>query len=378
MKKRVLVFVFLLLALAAGLAAAQTRTVTDMAGRKVVVPARINKIYCMNPACAMMIYTIAPERMASWSLQLTEKQRSYLAAPYNKLYGPGPVAGGQSPMAGGGAQTNVEQLMKMHPDVIMALTDPTDRSSIEMLDKMAEQTHLPTYLIDMRLKSVPAVYENLGALLGVEKRAAALAKYSRDTLTEVESKVKDIPMEKRPRVYYASGPDGLTTLFDGAPHAEPIPYGGGLNVAQVTGGGRPHGAPHGAGNEPPQSHIAMGQSRGQVSIEQVLTWNPSVIIVAAESNALGDRFYKQTIWNDPLWKSVTAVKNHAVYSIPAYPFGWVMPPASINRILGVKWMAVLLHPELFHYNMRQEAKRFYALFYNKNLGEAELNELLPR
>lgn len=354
---------------------AQTRTVVDMARRTVVVPKQIGKIYCMNPACAMMIYTVAPERLMSWSLQLTAKQRSYLASPYDKLYGPGPMAGGQNnqnPMGSGGAPANIEQLMKIHPDIVMALTDPTDPASAEQLDKIHEQTHLPTYLIDMRLKSVPEVYENLGALLGVEKRAAVLAKYCRDALNEIESKVKDLPMDKRPRVYYASGPDGLQTLFDGAPHAEPIPYGGGYNVARIS-GARPRVA---AANEPPQSRIAMAQSRGQVSIEQVLSWKPDIILLNPDSTAAGDIFYKQTIWNDPLWKSLPALRNHKVYSIPSYPFAWVAPPASINRILGVKWTASLFHPEIFHYDMRKEARQFYELFYYRKLTDAELNELL--
>lgn len=124
--------------------------------------------------------------------------------------------------------------------------------------------------------------------------------------------------------------------------------------------------------------ISLSQVQGQVSIEQVLAWNPNVIIVAAERNSIGDRFYGQTIWNDPFWKSLPAVRNRAVYVIPSYPLGWVSPPASINRILEIKWMASLLPPELFHYDMRKETKQFYSLFYYRTLSDAELNELLGR
>lgn len=139
---------------------------------------------------------------------------SYLAAPYNRLNGPGPM--------GDASSANVEQLLKLQPDIIMFMADASDRATLERLDQLRAQTHIPAYMIEMQLKSMPDDYTNPGALLGVEKRASILAKYCRDTLQDVPSKVKTIPMEKRPKVYYAGGPDGLKMLFAGSPHAEPI------------------------------------------------------------------------------------------------------------------------------------------------------------
>ena len=142
---------------------------------------------------------------------------------------------------------NAEQLLKLHPDIII-LMEPGSPASIDRLNQLQSQPHIPTYLFDMRLRNTPEVYETLGALLGVEKRAQQLANYSRSVLTEADAKLRNLPQEKRPRVYLASGVDGLQTTYDGAPHAESIPVAGGFNVArsaQAQQGRRVAGVLHG-------------------------------------------------------------------------------------------------------------------------------------
>ena len=59
--------------------------------------------------------------------------------------------------------------------------------------------------------------------------------------------------------------------------------------------------------------------------------------------------------------------------MPQYPFNWIDRPPSVNRIIGIKWVAHLLYPDLFPYDMRAETRRFYATFYHWNLTDAELN-----
>jgi iron complex transport system substrate-binding protein len=328
-------------------AGGETRTVRDMAGREVIVPRYISKVYCMTPASAMLIYTLAPERLMAWPspLQFNDKERSYLTAPVDKL----PLNGGLN-----GNTISIEELVKLHPDVVMMMVSAADAPTIERLQQIQKQSHIPTFLVDMRLRDQPRAYELLGDLLGTQARAADLANYCRAALNDVENRVKSIPIARRPHVYYAGGVDGLQTIPRGVPHSESIEIAGGINVDQL---------PH-------------AKTQGRISIEQLLNWNPDIIIVARDHNSLANEFYRKTLWNDPLWKSLQAVRNHSVYEIPSYPFGWVSPPASVNRILGIKWLASLFYPDRFNYDMRKEAKEFYAKFYRKQLSEAELDELL--
>jgi iron complex transport system substrate-binding protein len=72
------------------------------------------------------------------------------------------------------------------------------------------------------------------------------------------------------------------------------------------------------------------------------------------------------------------VKDHAVYEAPQFPFNWIDRPPSVNRIIGIKWLANTFYPDRFHDDMRAETRKFYKLFYHRDLTEAELNQLLAQ
>jgi iron complex transport system substrate-binding protein len=67
-----------------------------------------------------------------------------------------------------------------------------------------------------------------------------------------------------------------------------------------------------------------------------------------------------------------------VYQIPRGPFDWFDRPPSISRILGVRWLGNLLYPDLYQYDIKAEVKRFYKLFYQIDLSDAQLQELMGR
>ena len=94
-----------------------------------------------------------------------------------------------------------------------------------------------------------------------------------------------------------------------------------------------------------------GYGHSPVSMEQVLRWNPEVIITGYD-HTLRRESSTQSVWTDARWKSVAAVRTHQVYETPQYPFCWIDRPPSVNRIIGIKWLANLFYPELFHYDMR--------------------------
>ena len=93
----------------------------------------------------------------------------------------------------------------------------------------------------------------------------------------------------------------------------------------------------------------------------IVTWDPN--------------FYA-AVWKDPVWAKVTAVKTRRVYLSPSKPFGWVDRPPSLNRLMGLRWMAHLLYPELFPMDLAEETRRFYELFYHVTLTDQQITDLL--
>jgi iron complex transport system substrate-binding protein len=325
---------------------AATRIVTDMAGRQVEVPARIHKVLCMSPTGTILIYTLEPSLLLGWNYAPDAGERAYLPEPYNNL----PVLGG---WYGKDNTGNLEKIMQARPDVLISMDDAF---AIALAERVQSQTHISVFILDGRLEHLPEAYEKAGELLRSAPRAGELAAECRRTLNEIKQKIAIIPQDKRRRYYYAEGPKGLETEPGGSMHVEALNFAGGINAAAGMQG-------------------QLGYGRSQVSMEQVLRWNPEIVIAAHDHTTAASGFYK-TVWTDSTWQLVGAVRNREVYETPQYPFSWLDRPPSANRIIGIKWLANLFYPEIFRYDMRQETRRFYESFYHVRLSEAQLDELL--
>ena len=73
---------------------------------------------------------------------------------------------------------------------------------------------------------------------------------------------------------------------------------------------------------------------------------------------------------DPAWAEVAAVKAGRVWLSPGLPFGWIDRPPSLNRLIGLRWLAGLFYPDQARQDLRAETREFYRLFYQVELDEA--------
>ncbi|MBC7342828.1 MAG: ABC transporter substrate-binding protein [Clostridia bacterium] len=325
---------------------AATRSLVDMAGRQVTVPTQVNKVFATSPVGTILVYTLAPEKLAGWNYELNPVEKKFILPQYQEL----PNLGGWYAKN----TANIEEILKVHPDLIISMgyMDNTARSQADQIEK---QLSIPVVMVDGELTKLDQAYQFMGDVLGVKPRAQELAAYCRDVIAEVASKVKQIPDQKKVKVYYAEGASGLQTDPAGSQHTQVLDFVGGINVAQI---------------EPQRGPGGMGMS--SVSMEQVLSWNPDVIL--SWNLAQGGAY--ETILKDSKWQNLKAVKNHRVYQVPHGPFNWFDRPPSVNRLIGVRWLANLLYPDIFKYDLAATVKDFYAKFYHYQLSDQELEALL--
>jgi iron complex transport system substrate-binding protein len=321
------------------------RAMTDMAGRTVIVPKKITRVLGMSPVGTVLVYSLSPDLLIGWNYKPDPGELAFYQEPYRRL----PVLGG---WYGKGNTGNLEVIVKARPDVLISMGDAMGAA---IADRVQQQTHIPVFVLNGDLNRLPETYLKAGELLGDQARAAELAAECRKTLDEVAAKVSAIPASKRRRVYYAEGPSGLETEPGASIHSETLRYAGAVNVAAVPG--------------------QQGYGHTPVSMEQVLKWNPDVIISGYDHTGSPGAFYA-SVWSSASWRQVRAVKNREVYEVPQYPFCWIDRPPSANRILGIRWIANLLYPDVFHDDMRAVTRRFYAQFYRWQLTDTELNQIL--
>ncbi len=316
--------------------------ITDMAGRNIILPSKVEKVFSTGAVGTILVYSLNPDKMVGWNYDLREGEKRFIDERYHDL----PNLGGS-----GKESMNVEEMLKIDPDVLIAM-GTIDDTLVSQIDEMEKQTGKPIVILDEDINKLDQAYEVLGKVMGEEEKAKELGEYCKNTLEDIDKNVSKIAEEDKVGIYYAEGPNGLQTEPVGSWHAEVIEIVGGKNVVQVE--------------------VKGSKGKAEISIEQLLSWNPDIIISWDDERG----GYYSGISKDPTWKDINAVKDGEVYEIPNKPFNWFDRPPSVNRILGAKWLGNLLYPDVFVYDMREEVKEFYDKFYHYQLTEEEIDELL--
>jgi iron complex transport system substrate-binding protein len=312
-------------------------TVVDSAGRSVPVPARVERVFPAGPPAAILLYTLAPDLLLGWPRANRPQECIYMLPDICNRPEVGRITGR-------GNTANLETVLALKPDLILDIGS-TNETFASLAARVQDQTGIPYALLDGRFVALTTAYQKLGQLIGRQAAAEDLASYTHRTLTAITERIADVTAEQRPRVYYARGPRGLVTGLGGSINVETIELLG-RNVAGDTRGGL-----------------------ANVSIEQVLLWNPDVIITI-------DLEFANAVRSDPSWASVKAVRDIRVHLSPKMPFGWVDFPPSVNRLIGLWWLAKILYPKRFPEDLRVLTRDFHARFYHVTPTDAQIDEVL--
>lgn len=316
-------------------AAAAADGVTDSAGRTVPVPASVARVFPAGPPAAIMLYSIAPDLLLGWPRANRPDEREFL----DPQIGARPEIGR---ITGRGNTANLETVLALKPDLILDV-GVVNNTYVSLAERVQQQTGIPYALLDGRFDGIPAAYRIIGALTGRRDAGEAAARYAEETVKAITGRLP--PPERRPRIYYARGPRGLETGLGRSINVETIE----LLARNVAGGTR--------------------GGLATVSIEDVLVWNPEVIVTI-------DKDFAETVYDMPAWRPIAAVRAKRVHLSPKLPFGWVDFPPSVNRLIGLWWLAKILYPELFPEDLRGLTREFYQRFYHVPLTDDQIDRVL--
>jgi iron complex transport system substrate-binding protein len=319
-----------------------TRTIVDDAGRTVEIPTTINKVLCCGPVECILTYMLAPDKLGGWCFLPNSTEG---ADYYDTQYADLPVIGGWY----GKVTGNYETFISLEPDIIFA----SDAATVE--ERQQNFGSIPVVCINVfdTYDTMPDSITSMGDILGVEEQAQKLINYYNEAVNYVSSVLANISEEDKVTVYYAEGDGGLSTDPSGSQHTELVDFCGGLNVAVVE--------------------DQTGYGMTSVSMEQILIWNPDIIIIGRAADAT---LYDE-ILSDPTWATVQAVKDGRVYLRPNNPFSWFDGPPGMNEIVGIYWMIQTLYPdECTDLDLKAKVQEFYLDFYHYNLTDADYDALM--
>lgn len=325
-------------AYAAEAARVQTVIYTDSLGREITLPAEIDRVAPSGNVAQLALYAVAPEKMVGWSSKISSAAMKTFLPEAASL----PVFG---TFYGKKANLNNEALIAADPQVVIDVGEikGSVESMAKQLNDLSAEIGIPVVFVEGYLGNTDKMFIELGKILGKEKEAAALADFSAKALETAKANSGKISKT----VYYSSSPDGLSAIATGSFHGEIIEY---LGITNCV----------------PES---FSSSDGNTSLENIIVWNPDVILLTDETA------YKNAL-SDKAWSELDAVKNGNVYRIPSSPYSFIDTPPATNRIIGIYWLGNLLDPESYDLDIRKKTKEYYSLFYHKDLTDDEADEIL--
>jgi iron complex transport system substrate-binding protein len=188
-----------------------------------------------------------------------------------------PAVAKHLPVVGGYQQINIEAILALHPDLVLAWSG-NPQGALESL----KQFGIPVYLInDQHLLDIPKTMQNLGQLLGVETQANQAAAAFLQQYQQLLSQAK---RHKPVSVFLEVSNAPLYTLSSKTLQNEVLSLCGGENIFATLPG-----------------------YAAEVSVESVLAANPHVIIGLSPVDL--------SYWQQ--WPQLQAVKSHRVYTLDA-------------------------------------------------------------
>lgn len=316
-----------------------TRQITDAAGRVVKIPYVVNRIADAWPANAGMVLMLGGADKLVGITQQAQNQ------PWlRKLY---PRIANVPVIINAANDLNIETLINTHPDVVLM---SYAAGMPPWIDKAAA-ANIPVVMMPATtFKDIMTTIRMTGEILGpsAEAIAADWLKYYNRNIIRIRAVTESIPREQRLRVLHTLRPNILSVDGVGGLVNDWINNSGGINVA-----------------------VEMKGNAGTATMEQILKWNPDVIICGTEPNVEN----VQKIMTDPQWSSLKAVKDKKVYCNPTGVYLW--DRHSAEGALQILWAAKILYPDKFRdVDVKAETKSFFARFFHYNLTDNDFDSIM--
>lgn len=317
--------------------AAGTRLITDIEGREVEIPEKVESIVCLNVgALRYTCYMQAQDLVIG--VEDYEKEQS-ISRGYNyvnfELFQDLPVVGNNG-------EHYPEEIISADPDVIvMSAYDDSDADSLQ------EKTGIPVVVVpgsdSMMDEGAYETFRIMGELYGKEDRAQELLDYMDSIKEDLETRTADVAEEDKLTAYVAGVSYKGAHGFEGTEAGYgPFAAINAKNLADETGQTGPF----------------------DIDLEQVLAWDPDVIFVDFNGLNLVNEDYAS---NPEYYEQLTAVQEGRVYS----QISFRSSASNLDTALADTYYAAsVLYPEQFaDVDPEEKAAEIFEMLLGENFYE---------
>jgi iron complex transport system substrate-binding protein len=239
---------------------------------------------------------------------------------------------------------NVESIRALNPDVVIQWSDaqlvaPLENAGLKVIGLVNNGQQ----------EDVDAWIGMFAAMLGKPERATEFKEHSDRELAEVK---------KLAAGRHGTGPSIL--YFNR--------FSGGLKVAAAKTYNDFYIKLVGGTNPATGEDALPGTGMVGLDVEQVLRWDPEVILLGNFDDAM-----PQDVYSDPVWKDVAAVRSKRVYKVPLGGYRWD-PPGQESPLMW-HWLSDISFPQQ-QSTLRGKIADYYRMLYNYRPTAADIERIL--
>ena len=310
---------------------------TDQRGKLVTLDGPARRVVAF-PKPAPSLYIAVDESIEHLVGIHPAAQSAIMSSVLGKFF-PG-VADINSRIVGEGFVPNVEELLKINPDVVIQWALKTDQyiEPMERVGLTVVGLSYGSYEIERERVSI------VGKIAQKEERASSFLAWHDRVRQKLDEVLSGIPEDKRARMVFIDRLEdnqlalfGRNEFFFQVAGLRNLAFEAGLNEGTVT-----------------------------VSAEQILAWDPEIIFV----NYYDAGITPEDFYDNPVYDSVTAVKDRRIYKTPS------LDPSNHEAPLVWMWMSMLAYPELEDWDLRQRLKDRYVELYNHSPSDEDVDQIL--
>lgn len=277
-----------------GTSQASSATFTDALGRRVVLARPPTRIVSLAPSITEILYYL---RLGERVVGVTQFSNF-------------PVEASAKPKVGSYVDLNVESILSLRPDLVIATADGNPEGAVSLL----EQASIPVYVVNPRnVREAIDTIVRVGEVCGVGKRAESA---STGLLRRTEYVERETRGLKHPLVFLQINVRPLMTVNRETFHHDVIRLAGGENMSA----GEPVTYP-------------------RVSLEEVIRKKPEVIIISSMERGGA---YEEAKRGWLKWPTIPAVQDRRIHLVDSD----LLDRPSPRVVRGLELLAQLFHPEV--------------------------------
>ena len=310
-------------------AGAPSRTVTDMVGRKVMVPDKARRLVTTFKPASLCVTALGLQGSLVGIDSDSKRDRLQLAVDpsITRL----PAVGQKS------TGLNFEAILAANPDLVILFSQ---KDGIVIADRLVEHGVAAIVILPEKLQTLYQALRLIAGAAGVPERAEQTIAVCQRIVDLAGQRVTSVAAKDRKRVYFAAPLGIFTTASGDMLQDEMIRMAGGINAG----------------------HALSGYFR-EISPEQFIAWNPEIVVMSGH----GIRRSRE-ILQQPQFAGVSAVASGRMYDFPSNIAPWDFP--SPLSVLGVLWLGKTCYPERFaDVDLPTEIDRFHKELFGKGFVE---------